>query len=248
VASHSMTVPPADAHGHTARVHVTGVQVGGWDVTATLNGRVVASRHLRSPTSVTAPIHSESIGANTGSNPPTVSPVASGVRDARILVASHTADDEWVPFYLEPGLGGHNTLRSFSEYRFHDRNGATRSPVDSVSASPSRAPSFATPRFSSSTSGPRRSIRSRRSWSFRGLSRLLEGMTSITIAHRLAPVRRADVIFVLNDGVISERGTHYELLALNGLYAHLYRMQFEMKDAVEPVAHDEDVAQPMLSV
>ena len=38
------------------------------------------------------------------------------------LVASHTADDEWVPFYFEPGLGGHNTLRSFSEYRFHDRN------------------------------------------------------------------------------------------------------------------------------
>ena len=38
------------------------------------------------------------------------------------LVASHTADDEWVPFYLEPSLGGHNTLRSFSEYRFHDRN------------------------------------------------------------------------------------------------------------------------------
>ena len=38
------------------------------------------------------------------------------------LVASHTADDEWVPFYLEPSLGGHNTLRSYSEFRFHDRN------------------------------------------------------------------------------------------------------------------------------
>jgi ATP-binding cassette, subfamily B, bacterial len=82
---------------------------------------------------------------------------------------------------------------------------------------------------------------------FQGLSRLLEGRTSITIAHRLATVRSADVIFVLNDGVISERGTHYELLALNGLYAHLYRMQFEPKDAVEPVAHDEDLAQPMLT-
>jgi ABC-type multidrug transport system fused ATPase/permease subunit len=56
---------------------------------------------------------------------------------------------------------------------------------------------------------------------------LLQGRTSITIAHRLATVRRADVIFVLNDGVISERGTHDELLALNGLYAHLYRMQFQ---------------------
>ena len=82
---------------------------------------------------------------------------------------------------------------------------------------------------------------------FQGLSRLLEGRTSITIAHRLATVRSADVIFVLNDGVISERGTHDELLALNGLYAHLYRMQFAPKDAVEPVAHDEDLAQPMLT-
>jgi hypothetical protein len=45
VSTHLMTVPSADAHGHTARVQVTGGQVGGWDVTATLNGRVVASRH-----------------------------------------------------------------------------------------------------------------------------------------------------------------------------------------------------------
>jgi ATP-binding cassette subfamily B protein len=83
---------------------------------------------------------------------------------------------------------------------------------------------------------------------FQGLARLLEGKTSITIAHRLATVRRADVIFVLNDGVISERGTHEQLLALNGLYARLYRMQFRTKDAVEPVAHEEDLAQPVLSV
>jgi ATP-binding cassette, subfamily B, bacterial len=77
---------------------------------------------------------------------------------------------------------------------------------------------------------------------FEGLSRLLHGKTSITIAHRLATVRSADVIFVLNQGVISERGTHEQLLALNGLYAHLYRMQFETTHPVEPVAHDEKVA------
>ena len=67
---------------------------------------------------------------------------------------------------------------------------------------------------------------------FQGLDRLLEGRTSITIAHRLATVRRADVIFVLHDGVIFERGTHDELLALNGLYARLYRMQFQPHEAV----------------
>ena len=83
---------------------------------------------------------------------------------------------------------------------------------------------------------------------FQGLARLLEGKTSITIAHRLATVRRADVIFVLNDGVISERGTHEQLLALNGLYARLYRMQFRTKDAVEPDASVGDLARPMLSV
>jgi subfamily B ATP-binding cassette protein MsbA len=61
---------------------------------------------------------------------------------------------------------------------------------------------------------------------FAGLARLLRNRTSITIAHRLATVRRADVIFVLHRGVIAERGTHQQLLAANRLYARLYRMQF----------------------
>jgi ABC-type multidrug transport system fused ATPase/permease subunit len=69
---------------------------------------------------------------------------------------------------------------------------------------------------------------------FQDLSRLMEGRTSITIAHRLTTVRRADVIFALDDGVISERGTHGQLLANNGLYARLYRMQFRTGEAVEP--------------
>jgi hypothetical protein len=38
------------------------------------------------------------------------------------LVASDTGDGRVVPFYLQPGLGGHNTLRGYPDYRFHDRN------------------------------------------------------------------------------------------------------------------------------
>jgi ATP-binding cassette, subfamily B, bacterial len=65
---------------------------------------------------------------------------------------------------------------------------------------------------------------------FKGLERLLEGRTSITIAHRLATVRRADVIFVLDRGVIIETGTHDELLARGGQYARFHRMQFRTDD------------------
>jgi ATP-binding cassette, subfamily B, bacterial len=64
---------------------------------------------------------------------------------------------------------------------------------------------------------------------FKGLARLLEGRTSITIAHRLATVREADVIFVLHDGVVAETGTHEELLAQEGRYARFYRIQFQDK-------------------
>ena len=66
---------------------------------------------------------------------------------------------------------------------------------------------------------------------FDGLARLMKGRTSITIAHRLATVRNADVIFVLENGRISERGRHEELIAHNGLYAKLYRRQFSPTDA-----------------
>jgi ATP-binding cassette, subfamily B, bacterial len=59
---------------------------------------------------------------------------------------------------------------------------------------------------------------------FEALSRLMEGKTAIVIAHRLATVRRADVIFVLDHGSIVERGTHATLLATDGLYAELYNV------------------------
>ena len=61
---------------------------------------------------------------------------------------------------------------------------------------------------------------------FEALDRLMEGKTSIVIAHRLSTIRRADVIFVVNDGTIVERGKHEELLHAGGLYAKLYDLQF----------------------
>ena len=50
--------------------------------------------------------------------------------------------------------------------------------------------------------------------------------TSIVIAHRLSTILAADLILVMDRGRIVERGTHAELLAQGGLYAHLYETQF----------------------
>jgi ATP-binding cassette, subfamily B, bacterial len=65
----------------------------------------------------------------------------------------------------------------------------------------------------------------------------LAGRTSIVIAHRLSTVLQADQILVVDDGHIVERGRHDELLAQNGLYADLYRTQFERQqyNQIEPV-------------
>ena len=59
------------------------------------------------------------------------------------------------------------------------------------------------------------------------LGRVMAGRTSIVIAHRLSTILAADQILVLDRGRVVERGTHAELLALGGVYASLYRTQFE---------------------
>src|SRR5437870_13634829 len=65
---------------------------------------------------------------------------------------------------------------------------------------------------------------------FDALGNLMSGRTSIVIAHRLATVRRADVIFVIDNGQVVEQGTHEQLLARGGLYLRLYELQFSKAD------------------
>jgi ATP-binding cassette subfamily B protein len=60
----------------------------------------------------------------------------------------------------------------------------------------------------------------------RALDEVLPGRTSLTIAHRLATVLRADQIVVMDAGRVVEQGTHTELLAKQGLYARLAKLQF----------------------
>jgi len=59
-----------------------------------------------------------------------------------------------------------------------------------------------------------------------GMQRVLAGRTSIVIAHRLSTIRHADRILVLSSGRLVEQGKHDELIAKNGLYAGLYRLQY----------------------
>jgi subfamily B ATP-binding cassette protein MsbA len=65
---------------------------------------------------------------------------------------------------------------------------------------------------------------------FDALHRLMTGKTCIVITHRLATIRKANIIFVLKDGAIVEQGNHEQLLARGGLYTELYETQFRKQE------------------
>ncbi|OLD16491.1 MAG: antibiotic ABC transporter ATP-binding protein [Acidobacteria bacterium] len=71
------------------------------------------------------------------------------------------------------------------------------------------------------------------------LSRMVEGRTSVVIAHRLSTVQRADKIIVMHKGLVREEGTHQQLLAQRGIYYKLYQLQY--KDQEIPVASGPEV-------
>nr|HMN61602.1 ATP-binding cassette domain-containing protein [Anaerolinea sp.] len=64
------------------------------------------------------------------------------------------------------------------------------------------------------------------------LKRVMAGRTSIVIAHRLSTILAADIILVMDRGKIVERGTHAELVRQDGLYAHLYKTQFNRVESI----------------
>jgi subfamily B ATP-binding cassette protein MsbA len=65
------------------------------------------------------------------------------------------------------------------------------------------------------------------------LDKVMQGRTTLVIAHRLSTIEKADLILVMDQGEIVERGTHSELLALNGYYSRLHAKQFKEGDEAE---------------
>lgn len=72
------------------------------------------------------------------------------------------------------------------------------------------------------------------------LNRLMQGRTSVIIAHRLSTIKIAHRIVVLDQGRIVEMGDHETLMAQNGLYAHLYSLQFRVNDVARDFTSDDE--------
>ena len=70
---------------------------------------------------------------------------------------------------------------------------------------------------------------------FGALDKLMQGKTSIVIAHRLSTVRKADCIYVIQNGRVQETGTHDQLLESEGLYSSLYHIQFNHDEPASPL-------------
>ena len=59
------------------------------------------------------------------------------------------------------------------------------------------------------------------------LDEVMVGRTTLVIAHRLSTIEQADIILVMDEGQLVEQGSHHQLIAQHGLYAHLHQLQFQ---------------------